>query len=229
MKHSLNYAMADILDAASNTLAAGRKYEEVLSIFGLNADFFSRFEAKFNEAKAVPTERENRVLLSNTTDSKDDILAECYQWGKYLNLRLRNAFGYGSREHLAFPSDDFYGAKDSESAMMPVMEQLLTMARTYKAELLDHGQTDETIAEGEALLTALDEADDIQELKKLTKGGDTEERRLLFSELVDFINRTNRTGRSVADQNNNPVMFAYFKSPWPRARSIAEPAEDEAA
>jgi hypothetical protein len=219
--------MADILEAATNTLAAGRKYEEVLSIFGLNDDFFSRFEATFNDAKAVPTERENRVLLSNTTDSKDDILAECYQWGKYLNLRLRNAFGYGSREHQKFPSDTFYAASESERTMMPVMEQILTLAKSYRDELLDHGQTDETIAEGEALLTALDEADDVQELKKLTKQGDTEERRQLFSELVDFINRTNRTGRSVAEQNNDPVMFAYFKSPWPRARSTAEPAEDE--
>ncbi|MBD3273748.1 MAG: hypothetical protein GF372_00455 [Candidatus Marinimicrobia bacterium] len=106
--------MADILDAASNTLAAGRKYQEVLSIFGLNADFFSRFETIINETKAVTTERENRVLLSNTTDSKDDILAECYQWGKYLNLRLRNAFGHGSREHQKFPSDTFYAASQSE-------------------------------------------------------------------------------------------------------------------
>jgi len=212
-----------ILSVAKTTLENARAHQANLADFGVTTQLLDEFAANIQAAEALPDETANRIDLRSLTQEKKDALDACFQWGRKLRARLQLAFGNASPQASAFPSKEFNAASGSESKMMPVMEILINLATQHQSELAAVGQTPEILAEGSALLESLRQTDQAQELKKDTKRSATQERYQKFQVIYDAVNRINRVGRLVFE--NDPVKRALFESKWPAAKAPANPGE----
>jgi len=211
----LRFSEETVLSVAKVTLGNARKTAEALSIFGISPDVLDQFESDISQAEALPSELHQRIELRDLTNRKDDILAACHQWGRDLRTRLQLAFGFASNEAQSFPNGKFNRSLRSENRMLTVMPVLLALAEKYQQKLAEHGQTPEILAEGAQLQLDLQAADVVQELGKDDKRMATKARYQLFAQLYDTVNRINRVGRIVFE--NNPVESVLFQSKWPRA------------
>lgn len=221
--NKLKFSEETILSVSKTTLANARAQLAGLAEFGISQQLLDDFEANIQAAEALPNEVSNRIDLRDMTRGKDEALEACYQWGRMLRARLQLAFGNTSAQAKAFPGKEFKTALSSESKMMPVMEILISLAAQYQTELAAVGQTPEILAEGSALLDSLRQADQSQELKKDQKRSATQERYQKFRIIYDTVNRINRVGRLVFE--NDPVKRALFESKWPAAKAPADPGE----
>ena len=212
----LKFSEETILSVAKTTLSNARDNLTALSEFGVNEDMLDQFDANMQIAQALPDEVSNRIELRDLTQDKEEALYACYQWGRKLRTRLQLAFGRNSSQAKSFPSSEFNSAVSSESAMMPVMEILIKLADRYSTELTDYGQTSEILAQATELLNDLRTADSAQELKKDRKKSATQERYQKFQVLYDTVNKINKIGRLVFE--NDPIHLPLFESKWP-ARS----------
>ncbi len=204
-----------ILSVARTTLANARTNLSALAEFGISAAMLDQFAAAIQAAEALSRTPQQRIELKDLTQSKEEALDDCYQWGRKLRLRLQLAFGKGSVEARSFPARDFQNAVNSEQGMMAVMQVLIDLADKYQAELAGYGQTPEVLARGRELLNELRTADSAQELKKDTRRQATQDRYQQFKNLYDTVNRINRIGRLVFE--NDPATLTLFESKWPRA------------
>lgn len=214
------FAEETILTVAKTTLSNARNNLAALAEFGVSEDMLSQFEADITTTEALPGETYNRIELRNLTQSKEEALDACYQWGRKLRTRLQLAFGKTSPQAKSFPSKDFQNAVHSENTMMSVMEILINLSDKHKTELADVGQTAEILAQGPELLAALRETDSEQELKKDEKKSATQERYQSFQGLYDNVNKVNQVGRLVFE--SDPIHLALFESKWPTRRAADE-------
>lgn len=212
-----------ILSVAKTTLANARSHLAALGEFGLTQAMLDEFESNIQAAEALPDEVSNRIDLKSLTREKADALDGCYQWGRKLRTRLQLAFGNNSSQAKLFPSKQFNAAINSESKMMPVMEILINLANQHQTELAAVGQTPEILTEGSALLESLRQADQVQELQKDAKKSATRERYQKFQIIYDTVNKINRVGRLVFE--NDPVNLTLFESKWP-ASMVSTPLEN---
>jgi hypothetical protein len=212
-----------ILSVARTTLANARANLTALAEFGVTAATLDQFGAAIQTAEALSRETQQRIELKDLTQTKEDAMDACYQWGRKLRLRLQLAFGKSSAEARLFPAKDFQNAVNSEHAMMAVMDVLIDLADKYKTELAAFGQTPELLAQGRDLLNDLRTADSAQELKKDTKKQSTQDRYQQFKNLYDTVNRINRIGRLVFE--NDPATLTLFETKWPSGSAKAAATE----
>lgn len=213
------FSEATILSVATTTLTNARSTATALVEFGVTDETLNAFETDIQQAEALPGETRERITLRDLTNDKDEALEGCYQWGRKLRTRLQLAFGRNSAQVQSFPSKEFRRAVESENAMMSVMEVLIALADKHKAELTDYGQTAEILAQGSQLLAALRAADAVQEVRKDIKRQAAQTRYEIFVQLYDTVNRINKVGRLVFE--NDPVHLALFQSKWPMASAAA--------
>ena len=219
-----NFSEETVLSVAKTTLNNARVNQSALSEFGVSEEMLNQFDSGIQAAEALSTEDYNRIELRGLTQDKEDALDSCYQWGRRLRTRMQLAFGRDSSKFKSFPSSEFNSAVHSESIMMPVMETLIKLAKKCQDQLASYGQTPEIMAQGSELLTALRGADAVQEIKKDDKRSATQERYQTFKGLYDTVNRINKIGRLVFE--NDPIKLALFESKWPTRTS--PPAAEEA-
>lgn len=96
--------------------------------------------------------------------------------------------------------------------MMPIMETLIKLAADHHKDLTSAGQTEAIRDAGQPLLENLRESDAVQEVKKDDKTSAKEDRHLIFKKLYDTVNRINKVGRLVFE--NDPVKLPLFQSKW---------------
>lgn len=214
MTTGLPQSTEKILVEAKNTLRIAHDYADTLQTFGISDAFLTQMQTDIESAEALPTEAMNRVDLKLMTGSKDDILDDCYLWGRQLKLRLDLAFGKRSEQTKLLSGTDLSNAGKSEVQMTSLMELMVKLANQYQTELADVGQTPEILEQGTTLLNSLRTADSDQELKKKTKRLETSERHDVFYQLYDAVNRINRIGRMVFTGDESKRLL--FMSPWTR-------------
>jgi len=222
MKH-LQFSEETVLSVSKTTLNSARENVTALSEFGLSEEMLNQFDSDIQVTEALPSEGYNRIELRGLTQDKDDSLDACYHWGRRLRARMQLAFGRDSSKFRSFPSSEFNVSAKSEKVMMPVMETLIKLAKKYQDQLASYGQTPEIQAQGSELLTALRGADAVQEIKKDDKRSATQERYQTFKGLYDTVNRINKIGRLVFE--NDPIKLALFESKWPTRTSPPAPEE----
>ncbi len=201
-----------ILQVSKTTLTNGQDNLDALAEFGLTAEALNQFDTNIQTAEALPGETANRIDLRQLTQDKEEALDACYRWGRKLRARIQLAFGKNSNQAKSFPSKDFQNAVNSESSMMTVMETLIKLAGQYHSDLTAFGQTDAIRDSGTNLLEPLREADAVQELQKDTKKSATQDRYQAFQTIYDSVNRINKIGRLVFE--NDPVKLTLFESKW---------------
>ena len=172
-----------ILSVSKTTLANGRENVTALSRFGITEELLNQFESDINTAEALPSGKSVLLEMKDFTQSKDDALDECFNWGRELRTRMQLVFERGSHQYQSFPSSDFIKATYSESVMMTVMPILIKIATKYQDQLSVYGQTPEVLTDGTDFLNALREADAAQEFKKDDKKSSTQDRNIKFFNL----------------------------------------------
>jgi hypothetical protein len=217
------YSEEVILMKSRLTAKNARSVLPALTAFNVTEAKINDFEAKIDEAEALPREATNRIEITASTDEKDDALDACVDWGKDLRLRLEFGFGKNSVQYRSFPSSDFEQARTSEIVMKKVMTTLIEIAKKYPVELAEEGQTPEILAQGDELLNELRETDLTQETQKAGKPLLTQDRYQKFLHLYKTTNKINRVGRSVF--KSDPLKRAMFASRWPKA--AASPKAEE--
>ena len=208
----IQYSEEKILSVSKTALNNARENLIALSVFGVTEEMLNQFQSDINTTEALPDDDSLKIDLKNFTHSKDEALDACYQWGRKLRTRLQLAFGRNSIQLNSFPSSKFNQAISSESKMMPVMETLYNIANQYQTQLATYGQTPEIVEQCTVLLNSLREADAVQESKKDDKKSSTQDRYIKFNVLYDMVNRINKIGRLVFE--NDPVKLPLFESKW---------------
>ncbi len=210
MSSKVNHSGKKILSNAKVTLTNVYQNETAFVKYNYAGEKLNEFENQIKNAEAIPTEDQNRTVLREMTQGKNEALENCAEWGWDLQFRLELAFGKNSNEYSLFPSKKFKKALKSEDEMMEVLRIIIDLANLYNVQLAEVGQTAEIIAEGEVLLEILRQKDDVQESKKDNKKSATQERYELFKYLYDTVNKLNKAGRKLFA--NDPVRLALFKS-----------------
>ncbi len=221
----LRHSEGIILSVAKTTLQTLRDLIAQLSEFGLDTAVADQFDADITAAEAMPTDLHNRISLRQLTSDKEEALNACWQWGRKLRTRLQLAFGANSPQSKSFPSKEFSDSANSENNMMSVMKVLTALAETHKDVLANFGQTPEILAEGSVLLDDLRGADAVQEQQKDSKRVATEERHQVFQKLYDTVNRINKVGRIVFQ--DDPANRSRFDSKWPGRGGQSDTDESE--
>lgn len=140
---ALPYQEVVLVTVSKNALKIARDHAASLAAFGIDEAFLTGFESDIQSAESVPSDFENRIDLKQLTQTKDDLLDECYIWGCSLKLRMEMAFGKRSDAVKNFPSRQMHEAVSSEKKMIAIMEGLLKLADQYQEQLLPFGQTAE--------------------------------------------------------------------------------------
>ncbi len=202
-----------ILLNAKTTLDNARSKVDKLSDFGIDGEFLNDFEARIQTTEAQPRDIVLRFEQRDSTQAKNDVLANCHTWGREFRTRIELGFGGQSPELKSFPSTAFNKAAKSETRMMVVMEGLVDLAERYKDALAPFGHSEEIINQGKQLLADLRLKDKQQELKKAHKDSATRGRRKHFQEIYQKTNMINKVGRLVF--KDDPSIQSLFESKWP--------------
>lgn len=89
---------------------------------------------------------------------------------------------------------------------------MIELAQQQAEVLAKFGQTEADITTGETLYTQLKAANEAQEQYKFTRASTTAERRQLFRQLYDGVNRINQMGQAVyGPETPNGLLF---RSNW---------------
>lgn len=222
----MQYPVQVTLSAAKRALHAGRMFEQDLAAFGLDAEYYDKFEELIAQGKAHPTEGVNRLRQQELTDNLRDSLRECHLWGRGLRLRLQNVFGKKSTQYENFPSREFNDSLHSASLMLDIMKVLIKIAEEYSVPLKSAGLTEAVIEQGRQLYQELAEAQKKKNWFRLQKAGDTVLRYEIMNELYHRVNQINAVGRNVFIQD--PAKLVYFKSPWPKYGGKVEAQDRDA-
>lgn len=81
-----------ILEETRLKIAIARQHLEALQTFGLTAAWLDQLEATANETETIATYVQQLEEQKSLTVVKDEILAQCLQWGRNLRLRMELAF-----------------------------------------------------------------------------------------------------------------------------------------
>ncbi|MBN2090104.1 hypothetical protein JW964_10835 [candidate division KSB1 bacterium] len=225
MMTKLRYPEPVILSVAQVIEANARNHVERFATFGITETFLNQFHAKIQQGESMPNDLANRLELKGFTVEKDRILAASYQWGKELRVRIETVFGKRSPEYAAFPNKVFSQAGNSETRLLPIFGFLISLAEKYQNELAIMGQTPAVLENGRHLLNALQGANLAQETKKVEKTVSNEERKRLFLELFETVNKISQVGKLLF--KNDPPRLVLFKKPWPNQRKGKESKEGE--
>ena len=96
-----------ILTVARTTLSNGRGQVAALAEFGFSEEMLTQFETDIQTAEVLPDETRNRIELRDLTQSKEEALDACFQWGRKLRTRLQLAFGRTSPQAKSSPPTIF--------------------------------------------------------------------------------------------------------------------------
>ena len=213
-----------ILEESRLKLAIARDHLDALSRFGLNTDWLNQFEQEIDEAQNVPSFNEQQAQLKSLTVAKDAKLAECRQWGRELRLRMELAYDKNNNPPIPFPSKDWTQSERSETKAIALLPRLIKIATTQAEALAKAGQTQADIDKGQQLLQDLNDANQAQEEYNLLRTQETAQRRALYRQLYDSVNRINQIGQMVYrdDAANNRI----FRSNWYQGSSADTDPED---
>jgi hypothetical protein len=203
-----------ILSVSKTTLTIARDHEDQLGTMGFNRARLNQFETEIKRAETTPSDLAKRIEIKGLTSTKNEILAECFDWGKKLFTRMEFVFDSKSPEVAAFPSKELRNAEKSENRMMKVMEPMIQLAEKHQSQLAAQGFTPEELDQGKNLLTQLRQADASQELGKDMKTATREERLELFNSLYQTVNQINKAGRLLF--KNDSTKRVLFESKWPK-------------
>jgi len=208
-----------ILEEARLKLAIAREHLDALSRFGINTDWLDQCEQDITAAQDTPSFSEQRDRLKALTAAKDAKLAECSQWGRELRLRLNLAYSKKEKPPVPFPSKDWAQAERSETKMIALLPRLIKIA-TQDSTLAKAGQTSADIDRGKQLLQELNDANQSQEEYNLNRTQETAQRRALYQQLYDNVNRINQVGQMVYTDDTKSQLF---RSNWYPTSSTAYP------
>lgn len=215
----VQYPIGTILVEAENAYTKLVANIESFTVFGYNHERSDVFRQDIDTAKAIPDNVKTIVDLKESTNRKNEVLDECFNWCINTKLRAKFAFGVKSEEYDLFPVKELYEARDSEEKMFLVMTSFIDIAKKKGMPLSKFGQTPEVLSEGENLKEELYSLNAKQEMKKKEKRETTKDRHEVYIRIYDTINQINEIGRNIFA--NDPGKLELFKSPWPK-RTVAK-------
>jgi hypothetical protein len=200
-----------VLETAKTILTIA-KTKEKLAQYGMDAVYFSTFEADIANASGFKTDEELKKELESFTKLKNDKLAEAGKWGDEVKIRLELAYADNPSAAKEFPVN-FSKAKKSETLMLEVIPNINNLIDKHAVKLKEKGLPDDHKQKGLDLKQQIDDANTSQETMKKNRPQYTQERVAAYVKLYDKVNDINKTGRTA--YANSAADLQVFKSPWP--------------
>ena len=208
----MQISQIEILSNSKKTLKLAKVNISALSLFGISNDIINNFEAKITEAENLLNENFQKIELKELTYKKNQVLQDCYNWGRKLAIRIEIAFGKKSENMRNFPSKELLKAQKNEDKMLILMATLIKISQKYLHKLKDYGQNIDEIQKGINLKDNLFQSNNQQELKKEDKKRLTKLRKETFLKLYETVNNINKIGR--IHFINEPAQKELFSCPW---------------
>jgi hypothetical protein len=206
-----------ILEEARLKSAIALEHLADLSNFGITEEWLKQIQEDLETVENIATFDLQKTELKTLTAIKDEKLAKCVQWGRKLRLRMSLAIADDKLKGVEFPNKTWVASEKNESKLITFMPTLINLAKTHAQVLETVGQKTEEIATGESLLKELTAANQTQEEYNIKRKGVTVERQTIYRRLYDSVNRINRVGQMVF--NNNPAVSRLFSSSWSQGTS----------
>lgn len=210
------YPSSAIITHAKNTRELGRRYRGKLKKFGINDDYLTRFENDIDDAEALPEDEYKLVQVTTSTEYKDEVLDDCAEYVRDFIMRAEMAYGKNSELARLFTGKEINRASRSEGMMMEMMETVIRLSEEHQEKLEPHGLTPAVLQEGKDLLEELQQADAVQELKKIERPSATVKRVKAYQLVYDTTNEILKAGRRVFKKQ--PEIYRLFRSPWGQYR-----------
>jgi hypothetical protein len=206
-----------ILEEARLKLAIAQEYITDLNGFGITEEWLKQIQQNIETVENIATFDLQKTELKALTATKDEKLAQCVEWGRKLRLRMSLAIADNKLKGVEFPNKTWVASEKNESKLITFMPTLINLAKTHAKVLETVGQQAEEIAAGEKLFKELTAANQAQEEYNIKRKGVTVERQTVYRRLYDSVNRINRVGQMVF--NNNPAVNRLFSSSWSQGTS----------